>query len=133
MSSLALKQSCSSMTSTSSIATCASSIALRAARCEQPNPTTWMDEWSSKLSGVSVAMWCPAISTAWSPRPCSSTKRSLTTSAAAAPSEVGEHWSLVSGSKIIVAFRTSSREYSSWNCAYGLCTECLWFFHPIHA
>src|SRR3954465_9224317 len=27
----------------------------------------------------------------------------------------------------------SSIEYSSWNCAYGLLTECLWFFQPIQA
>ena len=27
----------------------------------------------------------------------------------------------------------SSSEYSSWNCAYGLFTECLWFLWPIFA
>ena len=27
----------------------------------------------------------------------------------------------------------SSIEYSSWNWAYGLFTECLWFFQPIQA
>ena len=51
----------------------------------------------------------------------------------AEPSEVGEHWSFVSGSWITFAALMSSSEYSSWNCAYGLFTECLWFFQPIHA
>ena len=59
----------------------------------------------------------PAISTAWSQRSCSSTKRSEATIAAAAPSEVGEHCSFVSGSWIIRASLISSSEYSSWNCA----------------
>ncbi len=36
--------------------------------------------------------------------------------AAPAPSDVGQHWSLVSGSKTIGEFLMSSREYSSWNC-----------------
>jgi hypothetical protein len=62
-----------------------------------------------------------------------STKRSDATIAAAEPSEVGEHWSFVSGSWIIRAPLISSRVYSSWNWAKGLLTECLWFFHPIHA
>ena len=88
---------------------------------------------SSKVSGVSVTIDCATISTARSPRPCSSTKRSLATTAAPEPSEVGEHWSLVSGSWITCAFLMSSSEYSSWNWAKGLFTECLWFFQPIHA
>src|SRR6201996_7412603 len=53
--------------------------------------------------------------------------------AQAAPSEVGEHCSLVSGLWIIFAALMSASEYSSWNWAYGLLTECLWFFHPIQA
>ena len=84
-------------------------------------------------SGMSVTSACPAISTAWSQSPCSSTNRSEATTAQPAPSEVGEHCSFVSGLWIIFAFLMSSSEYSSWNCAYGLLTECLWFFQPIHA
>ena len=41
--------------------------------------------------------------------------------------------SFVSGSWIIRASLISSIVYSSWNCAYGLPVECLWFFHPIQA
>jgi len=53
--------------------------------------------------------------------------------AAAAPSEVGQHCSLVSGSYTIGAFMMSSSVYSSWNCEFGLLTECLWFLRPILA
>ena len=82
---------------------------------------------------MSVTIAWPAISTAWSHRSCSSTNRSEATIAAAEPSDVGEHCSFVSGSWITFAALISSSEYSSWNCAYGLLTECLWFFQPIHA
>ena len=37
------------------------------------------------------------------------------------------------GQAIILAFITSSREISFWYCAYGLWTECLWFFTDILA
>ena len=81
----------------------------------------------SKVLAKSVVIACPTISTACPARPCLSTNSSLATIAAPDPSEVGEHCSLVSGSEIIFAARMSSRVYSSWNCAYGLFTECLWF------
>ena len=92
-----------------------------------------MHEPSSKVDERSVTIAWPAISTARSHRSCSSTNRSDATTAAAEPSDVGEHWSLVNGSWIIRADLISSIEYSSWNCAYGLFTECLWFFQPIQA
>ena len=76
---------------------------------------------------------CPEISIARLQRSCSSTKRSDASTTAAAPSEVGEHCSFVSGSWIIFASLISCSVYSVWNWAYGLLTECLWFFHPIHA
>ena len=66
--------------------------------------------------GKSVDMAMPRISTAFLPTPCFLMKSSLATIAAPEPSEVGHHCSLVSGSKIIGAFRMSSRLYSSWNC-----------------
>ena len=91
-------------------------------------PTSEMSLRPSNVAGVSVTIAMPTISTAESRRPCSSTKRSLTTRAAAAPSDVGEHCSLVSGSWIMRDASTSSREYSSRNCARGLSTECRWFF-----
>ena len=104
-----------------------------AASLVMSEPTSLIELRSSKVEGMSVTIAWPTISTAWSPRPCSSTKRSLATIARAEPSEVGEHCSLVSGSWIIFASMMSSSEYSSWNCAYGLFTECLWFFQPIQA
>ena len=70
---------------------------------------------------------CPTISTAWPARSCDSTNSSEASTAAAEPSEVGEHCNLVRGSEIILAPRMSSRLYSCWNWAYGLFTECLWF------
>lgn len=66
---------------------------------------------------MSVVMAWAAISTARSPRSCRSTNRSETTTAAAAPSEVGEHWSLVRGRWTVRAARTSSTVYGSWNWA----------------
>ena len=88
---------------------------------------------SANVDGMSVISAWPAISIAWSQRSWSSTNFSETTTAAADPSEVGEHCSLVSGSWIIRAALISSSVYSVWNCAYGLFTECLWFFQPIQA
>lgn len=82
---------------------------------------------------MSVVMAWAAISTALSPRSWSSTNRSDTTTAAAAPSEVGEHWSLVSGAWMVFAARISSTVYGSWNWAYGLFTECRWFLAPTAA
>src|SRR4030067_535845 len=52
---------------------------------------------------------------------------------AAAPSPVGQHMYSVLGQAIILAFITSSRETSTWDCGYGLFTECLWFFSHIFA
>ena len=66
---------------------------------------------------MSVTSACPAISTAWSHKSCSSTKRSEAMTAHADPSDVGEHWSLVRGSWMTLAALMSSSEYSSWNCA----------------
>ena len=71
-------------------------------------PTILMQESSSKVELRSVIIAWPTISIAWSQRSCSSTKRSLATIAAAEPSEVGEHCSLVSGSWIIFAASISS-------------------------
>ncbi len=89
--------------------------------------------FSSKELGKSVVMAMPRISTALPASPCRRTKSSLATMAAPAPSEVGQHWSLVSGPYTTGAPRISSSVYSSWNCEYGLFTECLWFFQPIFA
>ena len=47
--------------------------------------------------GKSVAIACAAISTARAPSACSRTKRSLATTAAAAPLDVGQLWSNVRG------------------------------------
>ena len=72
-------------------------------------PTIVMQSASSaKVELRSVTIDWPAISIAWSPRPCSSTYRSEATIAQAEPSEVGEHCSLVSGSWIIGAASISS-------------------------
>lgn len=53
-----------------------------------------------KEDGKSVTISMPRISMAWSKSPCLTTKFSLQTMAAAAPSDVGQHWSLVKGSNI---------------------------------
>ncbi len=92
-----------------------------------------MQEPEAKEASVSVVIDWPTISTALSCSPCRTTNRSDTTSAAAAPSEVGEHWSFVSGAWISLAARISSTEYTSWNCAFGLFAECRWFFAPTAA
>ena len=73
-------------------------------------PTKLMSLFDWKLDGKSVCIDMPTISTAWSSRPCSCTKSSLTTIAAAPPSEVGQHCSFVSGSCTIFAPMMSSRE-----------------------
>lgn len=92
-----------------------------------------MQEPEANDSPVSVVMAWATISTARSPSPWLSTNRSDTTTAAAAPSEVGEHWSLVSGRWMVRAARISSTVYASWNWAYGLFTECRWFLAPTAA
>ena len=51
-----------------------------------------------------------------------------TSTAAAAPSPVGQHISNVFGYDIISAFITSSSENCFWYCASGFSTECAWFF-----
>ena len=60
-------------------------------------PTILMQLFSSKLLAKSVAIDMPTISTAFDSRPCLRTKSSLARTAAPPPSEVGQHWSLVSG------------------------------------
>jgi hypothetical protein len=45
----------------------------------------------------------------------------------AAPSEVGEHGSLVSGRYTVREASTSATSYTSRNQAYGLFAECRWF------
>ena len=70
----------------------------------------------------------PTISTAWSRSPCSSTKRSLASTAAAAPLEVGQHCSRVSGDHISRDPSTSSSVYGSRYWDRGLSTEWAWFF-----
>ncbi len=92
-----------------------------------------MHEPEANDSSVSVVIACATISTALSCRPCRTTNRSETTTAAAAPSDVGEHCSFVSGSWIGFAARISSTVYTSWNCAFGLFAECRWFFAPTAA
>ena len=52
--------------------------------------------------------------------PRSRALRSLTITAAAAPSPIGEHMGRVSGSAIIGDASTSSTVSASWNCAFGL-------------
>src|SRR3972149_6348702 len=51
----------------------------------------------------------------------------LQTTAAAAPSPVGQHMYSVFGQATTRAFITSSRPTAVWYCEYGLCMECLWF------
>ena len=97
-------------------------------------PQIVIDEFApANVDGRSVTTAWPAISTAPPHRACRSTKRSEATIAHAAPSEVGEHCSFVSGSWIMRESLISSSVYSVWNCAYGLLTECLWFLKPIQA
>jgi hypothetical protein len=79
-------------------------------------------------NGTSVAIAWPTISTAWSRSPCSSTKRSDASTAAAAPDDVGQHCSRVSGSHIIRDSSTSSSVHAAWYWERGLLTECSWFF-----
>ena len=96
-------------------------------------PTSLIELFSSKVLLKSDAIAMPRISTALACSPCLRTKSSLARIAAPAPSEVGQHCSLVSGSQTIGAALICSSEYSSWNWEYGLFTECLWFFQPILA
>ncbi len=78
-------------------------------------------------------MAMPAISTAWASRPWRFTTSSEQRIAAPEPSEVGQHWSLVSGPKICGDSRIWSSVYSSWNWEYGLLVECRWFLWAIFA
>jgi len=87
----------------------------------------------SSSSGSSVRIDCPAISTAWPSRPCLRTKSSDATMQHAAPSDVGEHCSLVSGSYTMGDLSTSSSVAGSRNCEYGLLTEWRCDFSPIMA
>ena len=52
---------------------------------------------------------------------------SVHSTAAAAPSEIGEHIGSVSGYVIGGAASTSSMEYTSRYCDSGLCCEWRWF------
>ena len=87
-------------------------------------PTSLIMLFSYEL-GKSVVIAMPRISTALASRPCFLTKSSLARIAAPAPSEVGQHWSLVSGPKTIGAFRMSSSVYSSWNWRVGVVDRVL--------
>jgi hypothetical protein len=88
---------------------------------------------AENVLGKSVAIACATISTARAPSPRSRTKRSLATTAAAAPLDVGHACSNVSGGYSAGDAITSSRLNSFWNCARGLWTECLWFFTAMRA
>ncbi len=104
------------MTSTSSGPTPVSSYTLCAASRVISLPMRVMELFWSNVSGVSVTIVCPMISTALSSSECRRTNSSLASTTAPEPSEVGQHWSFVSGSCTIGAARISSRVYSSWNC-----------------
>ena len=54
-------------------------------------------------------------------------REALDTTAAAAPSEIGEHIGMVRGHTTARAASTSSTVNDFWNCALGLCTEWAWF------
>jgi hypothetical protein len=97
MSSFAEKQSCSSITSMSSGVIPAWSIASCAARAVILPPTALIADLSSNVERMSVTIDWPTISTAWSQSSCSSTNFSEARIAQADPSDVGEHWSFVSG------------------------------------
>ncbi|XP_026676753.1 non-specific lipid-transfer protein-like [Diaphorina citri] len=64
---------------------------------------------------VSVAISKPTISTAFASNPYLLTKSSLARTAAAAPSDVGQHCSLVRGPNILGEFMICSKVYSTWN------------------
>ena len=101
MSSLAEKQSWSSQTRISCGERSASARAVRAARAVISNPTRDM-ALRSKSEGASVTRDCPAMTTAFLSR-CGRARRkdSETMIADAAPSDVGQHWSLVRGAWIM--------------------------------
>ena len=68
---------------------------------------------SWKVEGRSVAISIPRISTALASSPRSRTKSSEASTAAAPPSEVGQHCSLVSGEWTTGAAWICARLYSS--------------------
>lgn len=74
--------------------------------------------WSLKVDWKSVVISIATISTAWSWRPWAMTNSSEATMAAPAPSEVGQHCSLVRGPVTLGELRICSRLYSSWNWEY---------------
>ncbi len=88
---------------------------------------------SPKESGLSVAIAMPAISTAFPSSRWRRTKSSLATTAAAAPSEVGQHWSRVSGSCTAGDRWTCSSVNASRNWEFGFSTEWRWFFTATRA
>lgn len=76
----------------------------------------------------------PAMRIAWFLRwGLASRKACETRTAAAPPSEVGQHWSFVSGSWISVDFMIWSKVYSSWNWEYGFLALCRWLIRAISA
>jgi hypothetical protein len=77
----------------------------------------------SKVELKSVVISIPIISTARSRRPCFVAKASETKTAAADPSEVGQHWSLVKGPYTGGEARICSSVYSSRNWDFLLYSE----------
>ena len=59
--------------------------------------------------------------------------RSLTSTAAAAPSEIGAHMARVSGQAISGVASTSCTVIGVWYCASGLSAECVWFLAAVWA
>uniref|UniRef100_A0A6B0V479 Uncharacterized protein n=1 Tax=Ixodes ricinus TaxID=34613 RepID=A0A6B0V479_IXORI len=133
ISSLAEKQSCSSTTCTSSGVSPALRKASWAAFWVMSKPTILMQLFSLNADGKSVDISRLRISTACPSSLRRRTTSSLTSNAAAAPSDVGQHWSLVSGPNTVGDSRISCKVCSSWNCELGLFTEWRWFFSAILA
>ena len=100
ISSFVEKQSWSSITSTSSIPSSACASARSAATRDMSKPTTMIERVALERRGEVGHDRLAGDLDRRSHRSCSSTKRSEATIAQPAPSEVGEHWSFVSGAKI---------------------------------
>src|SRR5262245_46481993 len=95
-------------------------------------PMILIIDFSSNVDGKSVlhdiaAMYGRPV------RPCFLAQSTNTSTAAAAPSVVGQHWKLVSVSKIIGDARISSTDDASRNCERSLATACLRFLAAILA
>src|SRR6476661_4628899 len=115
------------MTSTSSGPYPDCSYTCCAASFVMSEPMSLIALFVSNVDGRSVVIAMPTISTARSRSPYLSTTSSEHSTAAPEPSDVGQHCSLVNGSKTIGAALISSSVYDSWNCEYGLRVECSWF------